>query len=65
MKKHKTHILALDGDDPEKELDFEVKFQMSLTVQQRFTMMLERSEELAERMIRDGRRRPVAVIKRS
>ena len=65
MKKHKTHILILDKDDPEKELDFEIEFQLSLTTQQRFKMMFERSQELALRMIEDGSRKPIAIIKRA
>jgi len=32
-------ILKLSKDDPEKELEFEVNYQLSLTVQQRFEMM--------------------------
>lgn len=29
-KKPKTHILILDDDDPEREIEFEIKFQLSL-----------------------------------
>ncbi len=32
-------MLKLSKDDPKKELEFEVKFQLSLTIQQRFRMM--------------------------
>lgn len=32
-------ILKLSKDDPKKELAFEVKFQLSLSIQQRFEMM--------------------------
>lgn len=32
-------ILKLSKDDPKKELEFEIKFQLSLTIQQRFEMM--------------------------
>ena len=46
MKKHKTHILILDKDDPEKELEFELDFQLSLTPAQRYEMM--------DRLVRDG-----------
>lgn len=38
-EKHKTFILAVDGDDPDKELEFELDFQMSLTPRQRYRMM--------------------------
>lgn len=45
-RKHKTHILILDKDDPEKELDFEVEFQLSLTAAERY--------EIMDRLVRDG-----------
>lgn len=32
-------ILKLSKDDPKKELEFELRFQLSLTTQQRFEMM--------------------------
>jgi hypothetical protein len=38
-RKHKTHILILDKDDPKKELEFEVQFQLSLSVKQRYEIM--------------------------
>lgn len=64
-KKHKAYILTLDKDDPEKELEFELEFQLSLTTQQRFKMMFDRSREIAERLIRNGHRKPVEIVKRS
>jgi hypothetical protein len=48
----------------ERELEFELQFQGSLTRQQRFEMMLQKSRELAEELIRRGHRRPAAVLKR-
>jgi len=32
-------ILKLSKDDPKKELEFEIAYQLSLTVKQRFEMM--------------------------
>jgi hypothetical protein len=64
-KKHKTFILVLDKDDPERELDFELDFQASLTMQERFEMMFKHSREVAGRAIRDGSRKAPAVIKRA
>lgn len=64
MKKHKTYILVLDRDDPERELDFEIDFQLSLTTRQRFDMMFSASKDLAERLIRNGYRKPVEIVKR-
>ena len=65
-KKKKSHILILDKDNPEKEIDFEIEYQLSLTTQQRFKMMFERSRELALRMIKKmDVEKAIAVIKRT
>jgi hypothetical protein len=39
LKKHKTHILQLEKDDPNKEVEFEIEFQLSLIVEQRYKRM--------------------------
>ena len=52
-------ILILDHDDPEREFEFELKYLMSLTTQQRFEMMIKRSNDVKEMLIRHGYRRPV------
>ncbi len=62
--KNKTRILVLDHDDPEREFEFELDWLMSLTTQQRFEMMLKRSNEIKEMLIRHGHRKPVEIIKR-
>jgi len=62
--KHKTFILALEKDDPERELEFELDFQASLTTQERFEMMFRRSREVAEHMSRDGYPKTPAIVKR-
>jgi hypothetical protein len=49
----------------DQELEFELRYQRSLTTAQRFEMMLARSREMAERLIRLGHRRPTEVVKRS
>ena len=64
-KKHKTFILALDRDDPEKELEFELEFQTSLTTQERFKMMFDRSKEVAEMMRRNGYSKSAKIVKRA
>lgn len=60
-------ILKLDPDvqDPDRELEFELDYQLTLTTAQRFEMMLRRSRELAEELLRRGYRKPVEIIKRS
>ena len=47
------------------ELDFELAYQRSLTTAQRFEMMLSRSRQIAEELIRRGHRKPVEIVKRS
>jgi len=57
-------ILKCEKDDPRKELEFELDYQLSLTTAQRFHMMLRRSREMA-RMLRDhGHRQAPVIIKR-
>jgi hypothetical protein len=58
-------ILKLDEDNEEKELDFELDYQLSLDVDQRFRMMFQKSKELAEMLVKNGHRRPFEIIKRS
>ena len=58
-------ILKLDDDDEDKEIDFELDYQLSLDVDQRFHMMFQKSKELAEMLVRNGHRRPFEIIKRS
>jgi len=59
-----TRILKCDVDDEEKELDFEIDFQLSLTAKQRFEMMFRRSAEVARMLIENGHREPFKIIKR-
>jgi hypothetical protein len=58
-------ILKLEKDDKEKELDFEIEYQLSLTTEQRFEMMFIRSRQIAEMLIRYGHRKPFEIIKRT
>jgi len=39
-------ILKIEKDNEKKEMLFELKYQMSLTIGQRFKMMLKKSEEM-------------------
>jgi hypothetical protein len=58
-------ILKLDDDDEEKEIAFELDYQLSLDADQRFRMMFQKSKELAEMLVKNGHRRPFEIIKRS
>ncbi len=57
-------VLVLDHDDEEKELEFELAFLRSLTTQQRFDLMFQRSREMAEVLLRHGYRKPSEVVER-
>lgn len=59
------YILKLKKHDEGKELDFELKFQMSLTTRQRFEMMFKRTDELRKLMEKSGHRKPFEIIKRT
>jgi hypothetical protein len=58
-------ILKIDKDDEEKEIDFEIDYQLSLGVEQRFRMMFQKSRELAMMLEKNGHRKPSEIIKRS
>jgi hypothetical protein len=49
----------------EEELEFELAYQRRLTTAQRFELMLSRSRQIAEELIRRGHRRPVEISQRS
>jgi len=57
-------ILKLDADDEEKELEFELAYQRTLTTQQRFELMFRKSREIAEVLLRHGHRKPFEIVKR-
>jgi hypothetical protein len=57
-------ILKIDKDDEEKEMDFEIDYQLSLDVEQRFRMMFQKSRELALMLEKNGHRKPSEIIKR-
>jgi uncharacterized membrane protein len=57
--------LEPDEQDEEHELELELDYQLSLTTEQRFEMMLRKSRELAEELLKRGYRKPVEVIERA
>jgi hypothetical protein len=62
--KHKTYVLKIKGNNPKKELEFEIDFQSSLTTQERFEMMFKKSNQIKEQLLKNGHRKPFKVIKR-
>jgi len=57
--------LKPDEQDEDRELELELDYQLSLTTAQRFEMMLHKSRELAEELLKRGYRKPVESIKRA
>jgi hypothetical protein len=49
----------------DEELEFELAFQRRLSTAERFEMMLSRSRQIAEELIRTGQRKPVEIIVRA
>ena len=58
-------VLKMESDDEEKELEFELAYQRTLTTQQRFELMFRKSREIAEMLLRHGYRKPFEIVKRS
>lgn len=60
-----AQILKANKDDEEKELDFELAYQRTLTTAQRFELMFSKSREIAEVLLKRGHRKPSEIIKRT
>lgn len=58
-------ILKLDDHDEEKEIEFELDYLLSLTLQDRFQLMFKKTRELIDLLERNGHRRPDQIIKRT
>lgn len=65
MASHPARVLKLGRHDPTVEDEFEIGFLLSLTTQERFDMVLSRSREVLEMLIRNGHRRPSEIVKRT
>ena len=57
-------ILKLDRSDESRELEFELDYQLSLSVEERFQMMFQKSREIKEMLVNNGYRKPFEIIKR-
>jgi len=58
-------ILKLNDHNEEKEIEFELSYLLSLSVQERFQLMVKKTKELIELLERNGHRRPDQIIKRT
>lgn len=65
VRKHRSYVLKLDKDDPDKEIQFEMDFLLSLTTAERFEMMFRASNLVRDILIRNGHRKPSEIIKRT
>ena len=65
MATKNLRVLKLSVNDEEKELEFELDYFSSLTVEERLRMMREKSKEMLKQMIDHGHRRPFEIIKRT
>jgi hypothetical protein len=57
--------VALDEQDENREMEFELDYLATLTVQQRFEMMFRRSREIKELLERHGSRNSPEIVKRA
>ena len=65
MKKKKTNILSLENDDPKKELEFEIAFQLSLSSSQRYKRMIKMFKQNKTIINKNERKKTPAVISRA
>jgi len=65
MKKKKTHILSLENDDPEKELEFEIAFQLSLSSSQRYKRMIKMLKQNKSSINKNERKKTTVIISRA
>ena len=65
MKKKNTYILSLEKDDPKKELEFEITFQLSLTSSQRYKRMVKMFKQNMDYINKNERQKTPAIISRA
>jgi hypothetical protein len=58
-------VLKLKKDNPKKEIEFELKFLLSLSTKERFEMMFKKSEEIKQMLKRHGYGKATQIIKRT
>jgi hypothetical protein len=58
-------ILKLTKHNPNKEIEFELKYLQSLSIQQRFEMMFQKTKEMVRLLKRHGHGKVTQIIKRT
>ncbi len=61
---NKRGILVLKEPDEKKEIEFELNYLSSLSVNQRFLLMQKKSQELISNLVKNGHRKTSQIIKR-
>jgi len=57
-------ILILKDSNEKKEIEFELRYLSSLSLEQRFSLMLEKTQELKSNLEKNGHRKTSKNIKR-
>ena len=57
-------VLLLKKDDEKKEIEFELHYLLSLTVQERFQLMRRKSREMLALLEQNGHGKAAEVVKR-
>ena len=60
----KKGLLVLGKEEEKGELEFELNYLTSLSLQDRFALMLNKSRELKTNLEKNGHRTALAIIKR-
>jgi hypothetical protein len=60
-----TPVLKLDDHNEEQEIEFELSWLLSLSLQERFQLMFKKTKELIDLLERNGHRRPAQILKRT
>ena len=58
-------ILKLSGHDSELEMDFELKFQRSLSIKKRFELTSQKTREMTRLLEKNGHRKAFKILKRT
>lgn len=60
-----TYILKLKRDNKKKEIEFELRFLLSLSAKERFQMMFNKTNEIRQLLGKNEYRRTTQIIKRT
>jgi len=58
-------ILILRDSNEEKEIEFELRYLSTLSLEQRYSLMLEKTQELKNNLEKNGHRKTPQIIKRN